>query len=97
MMYSVFFATLWTMQWVAFTSFVPVKSYIQLSLDTISNVALKREISMHWDKAMYKKEDSLSLKCGSVNGGDYTKQPILLNNVSEKNYFKAFHLQLRNY
>ena len=37
------------------------------------------------------------LKCGSAKGGDYTKQPILLNNISENTFLTGVHLQLSNF
>ena len=36
------------------------------------------------------------MKRGSANGGDCTKQPILLNNISENTFFTGFLLQLSN-
>ena len=37
------------------------------------------------------------LKCGSANGGDCKKQPILLNNISENTFPTGVHLQLSNF
>ena len=48
----VFIAILCLKQWVAFTSFVPVKSSEHLSLKKISNVAVRKENSISWDDAI---------------------------------------------
>ena len=37
------------------------------------------------------------LKCESANGGDCTKQPTLLNNISENTFLTGVHLQLSNF
>ena len=37
------------------------------------------------------------LKCGSAIGGDCTKQPLLLNNISEKTFLTGVHLQVSNF
>ena len=37
------------------------------------------------------------MKCGSANVGDGTKQPILLNNISENTFLTGVHLQLNNF
>ena len=37
------------------------------------------------------------LKCGSANGGDCTKNPMLLNNISEDTFPTDVHLQLSNF
>ena len=93
----VLIATLRLKAWVAFSTSVPVKSFVLLSLKKIFNVAAKRESSMHWDDTIYKRMVSRLLKCGSANGGDCTKQPILLNNISENTLPKGVHLQLSNF
>ena len=68
-------ATLCLKPWVTFTTSVPVKSCVLLSLKRMFNVVARRESSMHWDDTIYKRKASRLLKCGSANGGDCTKQP----------------------
>ena len=46
---------------------------------------------------MYKRKDSMVLKCGSANGGDCTNQTILLNNTSENSFLTGVHMQLSNF
>ena len=71
-------------QWVAFITFVPVKSSAHLSLKKILNVAVGKENSMNWDEAIYRRKVSLSLRRGNVSGGDFTRQPLMLNYLSER-------------
>ena len=80
-----------------FHLFVSVNSSAHLSLKKIFNVVARRESSMHWDDTLNKKKASILLKCGSANGGDCTKQPILLNNISENTFHTDVHLQLSNF
>ena len=49
----VLIAILCLMQWVAFTTSIPVKSCVPLSLKRIFNVAARRENSMNLDEAIY--------------------------------------------
>ena len=79
----VLIATLCLKPWVAFTTSVPVKSCVPLSLKKIFNVVARRESSMHWDDTIYKRKATKFLKCGSANGGDCSKQPILLKKIQE--------------
>ena len=90
-------ATLCLRPWVALTTFVPVKSCVLFSLKRTFNVVARRESSMHWDDTIYKKKVTRLLKCGSANGGDCTKQTILLNNISENTFPTDVHLQLSNF
>ena len=90
----VLIATLCLKPWLAFKTSVPVRSCVLLSLKRTFNVVAKRESSMHWDGTIYKKKASRFLKCGSPNGGDCTKQPILLKNVSENSFLTGVQLQL---
>ena len=83
--------------WVAFTTSVPVKSCVLLSLKRIFNAVARRESSIRWDDTIYKRKALRLLKCGSTNGGDCTKQPILLNNISENTLLTGVHLQLSNF
>ena len=64
-------------QWVDFTIFAPVKSFAHLSLKKISNVAVGEENLMNFVEAIYRRKVSLSLKCGNVSGGDFTRQPTM--------------------
>ena len=48
----VFIAILCLRQWVAFTTFVPVKSSAHLSVKMISNMAVGKENSINWDEDM---------------------------------------------
>ena len=50
------FATLCLKPWVAFTTYVPVKSCVLLSLKKIFTVVARRESSMHWDDTIYKRK-----------------------------------------
>ena len=93
----VLIAKLCLKQWVAFTTSVPVKSCILLSLKRIFNVEPRRESSMHWDDTIYKRKATRVWKCESTNGGDCTKQPILLTNISENTFLTGVHLQLSNF
>ena len=43
-------------RWVAFTTFVPVKSCVHLSLKKMSNVAVGEENWMNWDEAMNRRK-----------------------------------------
>ena len=88
----VLIATLCLKPWVAFTTSVPVKSCVALSLKRIFNVVARRESSMHWDDLIYKREVTRLMKCGSAMVE--TKQPILLNNISENTFLTGVHLQL---
>ena len=92
-----FIATLCLEPWVAFTTSVPVKKYVPLSLKRIFNVVARRESSMHRDGTMYRRKASVSVKCGNANGGDCSKQPKLLNTISENTFHKGVHLQLSNF
>ena len=89
----VFFAELCLKHWVAFITFVPVESSAHLSLKKISNVAPGKEKSMNCDEAIYRRKISLSLKCGNVSGGDFTRQPLMLNYISERISLTGDHLQ----
>ena len=80
-------------QWVAFTTFVPVKSCVRLSLKKITNVAVRRENSMNRDEAICRRMVSLSLKCGNVSVGYFTRQPLMLNYISERSSLTDDHLQ----
>ena len=66
-----------------FYQFCPVKSCVPLPV--------------HRDYTKNKKKVSRLMKCGSTNGGDCTKHPILLNNISENTFLKDVHLQLSNF
>ena len=39
---------------------------------------------------------SLSLKCGNVSGGDFTRQTLMLNCISERIFLRDDHLQNNN-
>ena len=47
--------------------------------------------------AMHEKKSSLSLKRGSVNGGDCTRQAQMSKYISEKTFLTDVHSQLNNY
>ena len=83
-------------QWVVFVTFVPVKSSTHLSLKKISNVAVGEENSINWYEAIYRRKVSLLLKCGNVSGGDFTRQPLILNYLSERLSPTDEHLQNNN-
>ena len=83
-------------QWVVFITFVPVKSSTHLSVKKISNVAVGKENSVNWDEAIYRRKVSLSLKCENVSGGDFTRQPLMLNYISETISPTDDHLQNNN-
>ena len=90
-------ATLCLKPWFAFAFSVPVKSCVFLSLKRIFSVVARRESSMHGDYTIYKKKASTLLKCGSAIGGECTKQPIMLNKLSENPFLTDVHLQLSNF
>ena len=73
--------------------FHPVKNSAQILLKSLSNVALTKENSMNWDEAVYRSNVSLSLKCGNVTGGDFTRQPLMLNYIFDRNSNTDDHLQ----
>ena len=81
---------------VAFTTFVPVKSFAHLSLKKISNVAVEEENSMKSVEAIYRRKVSLSFNCGNVSGGDFTRQPLMLNYISESISLIEDHLENNN-
>ena len=97
LMNSVGIAALCLRQWVAFTTFVLVKRYAHPSLKKISNVAVRGKNSMHWDDTIYRRKTLINLKCRTKNGGNCTKQPILLSNISQNTFLTSVHLQLSNY
>ena len=45
-----------------------------------------KKILMNSEEILYKKKASLSLKSGSVIGGNRTRQLLMLSNMSEKSY-----------
>ena len=92
----VLIAILCRKQWVDFTTSIAVKSSTHLSLEKISNVAVEKENSMNWDEAIYRRKVSLSLKCGNVSGGDFTRQPLILNYISESISLTDDHVQNNN-
>ena len=59
-------ATLCLNPWVVFTTSIPVKKYVFFSLKRLFNVVPRRDSSMHWDDAIYKRKASRLLKCGSA-------------------------------
>ena len=89
-------ATLCLKPWVAFTTFVPVKENFFFSLKKIFNVVVRRESSMHWEDTVHKTKATGFWKCGSASGRDSTKQPTLLNNISENIFLTKVRLQLSN-
>ena len=93
----VIIATLYLKPWVASTFSVLAKSCVLLSLKKIFNVVARRESSMHWDDTIYKRKATRFVKCGSANGGDCRKQPILLNDISKNTFLTGVHLQLSNF
>ena len=92
----VLIAILCLKQWAAFITFVPVKRWAHLSLKKISNVAVGKENSMNWDEAINRRKVPLSLKYGNVSGGDFTRQPLTLSYISERNSLTDDHLQNTN-
>ena len=91
----VLIAILCLKQWFAFTAFLLVKSCAHLSLKKIPNVAVE-ENSMNWDEAIYRRKVSLSLKCGNVSVGDFTRQQLMLNYISVRIFLTDGHLQNNN-
>ena len=85
-------ATLSLKPWVVFTTSVPLKSCVLLSLKEIFNVVARRESSMHWDDTIDNRNATRLLECGSATGGDCAKQPILLNNISKNTFLTGAHL-----
>ena len=63
-------ATLFSKQWAALNTFVPVKKSVPLSLKKISIAVARKESSMNWHEVTYRKKALLSLKSESVSGGD---------------------------
>ena len=83
-------------QWLAFNTFVPVKSCVHLSLKEISNVAVRKKHSINRDGAIYKRKVSLSLKCENVSGIYFARQQLMVNFISEKVSLIDDHLQNTN-
>ena len=83
--------------WVDFTTSLPVNRCVLLSLNRKFNVVARRETSMHWDDTIYKRKATRLVKCGSANGGDCTRQAILLNNKSKNTFLTSVDLQLSNF
>ena len=67
-----------------------------LTEEDIQRGSKKREFDALRRRYIQEKATRL-LKCGSANGGDCTKQRILLNNISENTFFTGGHLQLSNF
>ena len=88
--------TLCLKQWIAFTTFATAKKYVNFLLKKIFNEAVRKENLMNWDEVTYKRKFSLSLKCGSASGVDCTRQPLMLNTISEKISLTDDHVQNTN-
>ena len=67
-----------------------------LTEEDIQRGSKKRELDALGRHYIQEKVSKLS-QCGSVNGGDCTKHPILLNNISENTFLTDVHLQLSNF
>ena len=87
LMVFVLIGTLALRPWAAFITFVCVKKFNRLSSN---NVVVRRESSMNWDEAIYKKKASLLLKYVIAKGGDCTKQAIMSKIVSEILFLQTF-------
>ena len=77
LMVFVHIAALCSKQGAASTTFVSFKRFNHLSLKRIFILVVKRQSSINWADTVYEKKASLSLYCGSVNGGDCTRQATL--------------------
>ena len=97
MMDIVLIAILYLKQWVAFTTFVRAKSFVHLSLKKVWNVAVIKKKSINWNEAIYRRKVSLSLKCRNASGGDFARQPPMVNYISERISFTDDHLQNANF
>ena len=86
LMVFVLFATLCSKQWAAFITLVPFKRLVRLSLRRSFNVVVNREKSMNWEKAVNKRKLSLSLKCGSLDGGECTRQAKMSEKIIRQNF-----------
>ena len=82
---------------VCFYHFCTCQICVPLSLKRLFKVVARKESSMHCDDSIYKIKASRILKCGSAIVGDCTKQPIVLNNISENTFLTGVHLQLSNF
>ena len=71
----IFIATLSLKPWVSFTTSVPVKKYVPLSVKGIFNVVAGKEILMLSDYTIYRRKVSMFSKCGIAKCRDCTKQP----------------------
>ena len=96
LMVFVLIAELCLKQWVAFTTFVPLKSSAHRSLKKISKVAVGKENSTNWDNAIDRRKVSLSFNCGNVSGGDLTRQPLMLYYISQRISLTDDDLQYNN-
>ena len=76
-----------------FYHFCPRKKLCpSLTEENMKRGSRKREL----DEAIYRRRVSLSLKCESVSGGDFTRQPLMLNCISERIPLTDDHLQNTN-
>ena len=67
-----------------------------LNEEDIQRGSKKRELDALRRHYLQKKGFKV-LKYGSAIGGDCTKQPKLLNNISENTFLTGVHLQLSNF
>ena len=83
--------------WDAFVSSVLVKKYSLLSLKKMFGAVLRKENSMIklTETKLYKKV-CLSMRCGSVVGGESLKQTLVLENIHEKCLLTDVHLHNNN-
>ena len=67
-----------------FNHFCPCQELRPSLSEKISNVAVRKKNSMERDEAIYRTKVSLSLKCENVIGREFTRQPLMVNYLSEK-------------
>ena len=79
-----------------FYHFSPCREVRQSITEDDIQLVLKSDSSMNWDQAMYEKEVSVFLNCGSVIGGNSTRQSIVSKNISKKTCLTGVHLPFSN-
>ena len=88
-------ATFCLQLWVAFTTPARAETYVRFSVKSLFIVVTRRKL--HELRRLYIQKKGFNFIESSIaNGEDSTKQPILLNKLSENTFLRGVHLQLSN-
>ena len=79
-----------------FYHFRPCQELSSLTEEDIKRGSRKRELDELRRGYIQERKVSLSLKCEKVSGGDFTRQPLMLNYISERISPTDDHLQNNN-